>query len=250
MHRTHPGRPALRRSAITCTLVALLATAALTTGAHGAPAAHAAAGATVTVRIEGTSKTLLPPTSVTLGSAAVDKDGVAADACKGSSAAGALQLASRGDWNGSFSKSLGGYLVSSIDGLTFPSTGARYWAFWINDAPASQGVCGITPASGDSILFFPDCYGKKCPPNDGVLGVKAPATARAGHPVTVTVTAYSESKGTPTQKAGATVSGDGVSAKTSAGGTARLTFTKPGRFLLQVRAPHTVRTETRVSVQT
>jgi hypothetical protein len=250
MHRTHPGRPALRRSATACTLAALLAAAAFAAGAHGAPAAHAAAGATVTVRVEGSAKTLLPPTSITLGSAAVDKDGVAADSCKGSSAAGALELASHGDWKGSFSKSLSGYLISSIDGLAFPSTGATYWAFWINDAPASQGICGLTPKAGDSILFFPDCYGKKCPPNDGVLGVKAPATVKAGQPVKVTVTAYSDAKGTPAPKVGASVSGDGVSAKTAGGGTARLTFTKPGRFLLHVHAPHTVRTETWVSVQT
>jgi Domain of unknown function (DUF4430) len=249
MHRTHPGRPALRRRAIACTVTALLAAAGLAAGARGASAAHVASAATVTVRIEGTSKTLLPPTTVTLGSRAVDKDGVAADSCKGTSAAGALELASHGQWNGSFSKSLGGYLVSSIDGLSFPSGGATYWAFWINDAPAPQGVCGLTPKTGDSILFFPDCYGRKCPPNDGVLGVRAPARVTAGHPVTVAVSAYSDSKGAASAESGAVVTGDGVSAKTSAGGIARLTFTRTGRFLLRVHAPHTVRTEAWVSVR-
>jgi hypothetical protein len=249
MHRTHPGRPALRRSAIACILAALLAVTALAAGARGAPLAHAASGASVTVRIEGATKTLLSPTAVTLDSGTVDNDGVATDTCSGLSAAGALELASRGVWSGSFSTSLGGYLVSSIDGLAFPSTGATYWAFWVNDAPASQGVCGVNPAAGDSILFFPDCYGKKCPPNDGVLGVKAPATVTAGHPVTVTVTAYSDSSGAPTPKVGATIAADGASAKTGVGGTARLTFAHPGRFLLRVHARHTVRTETWVSVR-
>jgi hypothetical protein len=249
MHRTHPGRPALRRSAIVCTLAALLAAAAFAAGARGAPSAHASAGATVTVRIEGASKTLLPPTAVTLDAGTVDNDGVAADTCSGLSAAGALDLASRGVWSGSFSTSLGGYLVTSIDGFAFPSTGATYWAFWINGAPASQGICGIDPAAGDNILFFPDCYGKKCPPNDGVLAVKAPAAATAGHPVTVTVTALSDSSGAPTPQAGATVVGDGVSGRTGAGGIAHLRFTRPGRFLLRVHARHTVRTETWVSVR-
>src|SRR5579864_5002734 len=147
MHRTHPGRPALRRSAIACILAALLAVTALAAGARGTPLAHTASGATVTVRIEGASKTLLPPTAVTLDSGTVDNDGVATDTCSGLSAAGALELASHGVWSGSFSTSLGGYLVTSIDGLEFPSTGATYWAFWVNDAPASQGVCGVNPSS-------------------------------------------------------------------------------------------------------
>jgi len=236
MHRTRPGRTA-------AAALALLAVAAIT-------AASAAAAPTVTVRVEGTSSTLLLPSTVTLKPGTVNSDGVAGHTCSSLSAAGALELATHGNWTGTWSKSLRGYFISAVDGLSFPSTGAEYWAFWVNDAPASQGICGYRPKPGDSILFFPDCYGKKCPPNAGVLGVKAPATVTAGHPATVTVTAYSDAAGKPSAQAGASVTGGGASAKTAAGGTATITFSKPGRFWLRVSAPHATRTEARICVRT
>ena len=170
MHRTRPGRTAL----------ALLAVAAIAAASAGATAPAPA----VTVRIEGTSSTLQLPTSVTLKAGNVDSDGVAGHTCSGLTAADAIELATHGNWKGTWSKSLHGYYISAVDGLALPSTCAEYWAFWVNDAPASQGICGYKPKPGDSILFFPDCYGKKCPPNDGVLGVKAPATQPRSSPST------------------------------------------------------------------
>jgi len=239
MHRTHPGRTALAALA----LIALLALVPLS-------GATAAATTTVTVRVEGTSSTLQLPTPVTLRAGTLNMDGVAGEDCSRLTAAGALLLATHSDWKGTWSKSLHGYFITAIDGLALPSSGAEYWAFWVNDAPASQGICGYRPKPGDSILFFPDCYGKKCPPNDGVLGVKAPSTVTAGHPVTVTVTAYSDAAGKPSPKAGATVGGGGASTKTAAGGAATITFANPGRFWLRVSAPHTTRTETSICVRT
>ena len=239
MHRTRPGRTALAA-------LALLAVAAIAAASAGATAPAPA----VTVRIEGTSSTLQLPTSVTLKPGNVDSDGVAGHTCSGLTAAGAIELATHGNWKGTWSKSLHGYFISAVDGLALPSTGAEYWAFWVNDAPASQGICGYKPKPDDSILFFPDCYGKKCPPNDGVLGVKAPATVTAGSPTRVTVTAYSDAAGKPNPKAGANVTGAGASAKTAAGGAATITFTKPGRFWLAVSAPDTTRTEARICVRT
>ena len=239
MHRTRPGRTAVAA-------LALLAVAAIAAASAGATAP----APTVTVRVEGTSSTLLLPTSVTLKAGNVDSDGVAGHTCSSLTAAGAIELATHGNWKGTWSKSLHGYFISAVDGLALPATGAEYWAFWVNDAPASQGICGYKPKPGDAILFFPDCYGKKCPPNEGVLGVKAPSTVTAGHPATVAVTAYSDAAGKPSPKAGATVSGGGASAKTAAGGTATITFAHPGRFWLRVRAPHTTRTETSVCVRT
>ena len=71
-----------------------------------------------------------------------------------------------------------------------------------------------------------------------------------GTPFKVAVTAYSDAKGTPSKAVGATVSGGGTQAKTAANGTAKLSFTQAGRFTLKVGAPHAVRTETRVCVET
>ena len=232
MHRTHTGRTAL----------AALAVLALT-------AASATAATTVTVRVEGSSSTLVLPSAVTLKAGTVNSDGVPGDTCSSLTAAGAIESATHGNWAGTWSKSLHGYFITAVDGLKLAPTGADYWAFWVNDAPASQGICGYRPKPGDSILFFPDCYGKKCPPNGGVLGVRAPATVTVGHPAAVTVTAYSDTAGKPSAKEGASITGGGASAKSGAGGHATITFTKPGRFWLHVSAPHSVRTETAICVR-
>jgi hypothetical protein len=241
MQRTHRARPAF------AVLAALGATLALS-----AVGSSAAASATkpITVRVEGTTRTLLPATAVTLSSAAVVKDGKSADSCAGTSAAGALEVATHGNWQGTWSASYKAYLVTGIEGQAFPSTGAEYWAFWVNDTPASVGVCGYHPKPGDRILFFPDCYGKKCPKSAGVLGVKAAAVATVGSPYAVAVTAYSEASGAPSKAAGATIAGGGASAKTAASGIAQLSFAHAGRFTLTVTKPNAVRAEASVCVQT
>jgi hypothetical protein len=248
MQRTHSGRSMSGgRAALAAALTLLLAAALAIALERPAGAAGAAA---ITVRVEGTKTTLVPTTAVTLPSTKISKDGVAADSCAGASAAGALQAATHGDWGGTWSASYKSYFLTSIDGQTFPSTGAEYWAFWVNDAPSAEGICGYDPKPGDHLLFFPDCYGKKCPPNAGVLGVKAPAVAVVGTPITVSVTAYSDAKGTPSKAVGALVSAGALRSRTGTGGSARLDFTQPGKLTLDVTAPHAVRTEAAICVET
>lgn len=246
MHRIHTARPARRRAlAVAFALLCLgvLAVAAPSSGSAGA-------AVTVTVRVEGPNSTIVPATRVTLvAGPAITKDGHPADSCSARSAAGALQQATEGAWQGTWSKSFKGYLVTGIDGLAYPGSGATYWAFWVNDRPASEGICSVLPRSGEQILFFPDCYGKSCPPNDGVLGITAPAVVAAGRPVSVAVTAYADTSGKPHPERGAIVRGGGASATTGAGGKATLTFGTPGSFTLRVSAPHTVRTEASVCVE-
>jgi hypothetical protein len=250
MQRTQSGRPALSRRTAIAAALTLACAAALATAVDGAGATNAPAGsAAITVRVEGPSSTLLPASAVTLSSTRVSKDGVAADSCAGTSAAGALQAATHGDWKGTWSASYRSYFLTGIEGLTFPASGATYWAFWVNDAPSAEGICSYQPKAGDSLLFFPDCYGKSCPPNAGVLGLKAPAVAVVGTPFTVSVTAYSDAKGTPSRAAGATVSAGVVSAKTGAAGTATLKLAHAGTLTLLVTAPHAVRDEARICVE-
>jgi hypothetical protein len=249
MHRTHTGRPARRRAIAATSVLLALGGLLLALTSAGANGAQSGAHARVTVRVEGPHSTLVPATTVRLGSAAVSKDGVAADSCSGRSAAGALELATRGRWSGTWSKSLKGYFVSAIDGVAFPSTGAEFWAFWVDGAPASQGICGLDPKSGASLLFFPDCYGKSCPRNDGVLAIAAPAVAHTAKPFNVTVTAHADSNGKPSPAAGATVTGGGARATTGARGTASLTLAHAGLVTLRVTAPHAVRTEATVCVE-
>ncbi|HEY1776216.1 MAG TPA: DUF4430 domain-containing protein [Solirubrobacteraceae bacterium] len=242
MQRTHRARSA---PAFLAAAAALGATFALSAGASSA----APSAKPITVRVEGTTKTLLASTAVALSSAAVVKDGKSADSCPGTTAAGALEVATHGNWRGTWSASYHSYFLTGIEGQSFPSTGATYWAFWVNDVPSSAGICSYHPKPGDSILFFPDCYGKKCPKSAGVLGVKAAATATVGQPFTLAVTAYGDAKGTPSDAAGANVAGGGASATTAASGAAKLTFAHSGHFTLKVSKPHAVRTEVSVCVQ-
>jgi Domain of unknown function (DUF4430) len=247
MHRINHARPA---AVLLAAGVALALALALVPADTHAAASPSKAGATVTVRVEGSTRTLVPATAVALNATPVVKNGVAADSCSGESAAGALQLATHGDWAGTWSASYHSYFLASIEGLAFPSTGAEYWAFWVNDAPATLGICEYHPRAGDHLLFFPDCYGKSCPKSAGVLGIAAAAIATVGKPFAVTVTAYSDAKGTPAPAAGASVSGGGVSATTSAGGVAQLSFQRAGRFTLRASKHNAIRTEASVCVQT
>jgi hypothetical protein len=250
MQRTQSGRPALRRRTAIAVALTLVCAAALITAVDGAGAADAAgSAAAITVRVEGPSSTLVPASAVSLSRASVSKNGVAADSCAGASAAGALQAATHGDWNATWSASYKSYFLTGIEGLTFPASGATYWAFWVNDAPSVEGICSYRPKPGDSLLFFPDCFGKSCPPNAGVLGLKAPAVAVVGSPFTVSVTAYSDAKGAPAKAAGATVSAGSVTARTGSAGTATLKLAHAGMLTLEVTAPHAVRDEVRICVE-
>jgi hypothetical protein len=248
MKSTRSGRRSLLRAAASAALFASMAAGALAALSSGAQAS-AGTPTAITVRVEGPRSTLLPATAVTLSAATVTKNGVAADSCSGLSAAGALQVATHGNWSGSWSSSYHSYFLTSIDGQTYPATGATYWAFWVNDAPASVGICAYDPKPGDSLLFFPDCYGKKCPTLTSILGVRAAAAATVKRPYTVLVTAYSEAKGTPSRAAGASVSGGGATARTGPSGIATLTFTHAGLVTLTVTAPDAIRTEASVCVE-
>src|ERR1700704_6130812 len=103
-----------------------------------ASVAQAAAPASVTVRVEGSAHTLLAPTTVTTNAAPVVKDGKPADACTGTSATGALELATSGSWGGAYFSGLG-YSVETILGEThqfeFGAPANFFWSFWLNNAP-------------------------------------------------------------------------------------------------------------------
>ncbi len=216
-------------------------------------AAHAAAPATVTVHIEGVEKTLLAPTGVTTTTAAVEKDGNSAHTCTGTSAAGALEQATSGNWSGAWFNGLG-YSAETILGESHqfePEAAANFfWVFWLNNVPSTQGLCEVELTPGDSVLLFPDCFSETgaCPPSPNPLGIAAPPVAEAGSPIDVTVTSYANATGAPSPAAGATVSGGGASATTDAAGHATLALSQTGNVQLQVSAPASVRSETTVCV--
>ncbi len=236
-------------------LVTSLAAALLVLAAFAlAGAPSALASASVTVRVEGINQTLLPPTQVTTDAAAsVVKDGNKEHSCSGASAAGALQLATGGSWNGEWFGGFG-YSAETILGETHafePGAAANYfWSYWLDNKSSSVGICEGELQNGESILFFPECFSETgaCPAPPNPLGVSAPAVAERGAPVAVTVTSYDNVSGAATPTAGASVSGGGASASTDALGRATLAIPQTGSIQLQVTAPGSVRTETTVCV--
>ncbi|HTA35094.1 MAG TPA: hypothetical protein VK761_00155, partial [Solirubrobacteraceae bacterium] len=217
--------------------------------------ARAAAPATVTVRVEGVDQTLLAPTTVTTSGTPVEKDGNPSHTCSGGSAAGALELATSGNWNGEWFSGIG-YSVETILGETLafePGAAANFfWTYWLDNKESSSGICEGELSSGDSVLFFPACFSEtepsSCPVAPNPLGVDAPSVAEAGAPFTVTVTSYANPSGAASPAVGATVSGAGAEATTNAAGQATLTLSSSGHTLLHVSAANAVRTEANVCV--
>jgi hypothetical protein len=221
-------------AALVAALLSLLVAAATTV-----PAAFAGAPATVTVRVVGPPpyyEALVPLTKVTTTETPVVKDGNPAHACSGGSAAGALELATAGDWNGPWSTGFNQYEVETIKGVSYPFSTIYYWSFWLNDKPATTGVCEAQLNSGDSILFFRECFSEKgeCSVAPSVLSLEVPSTAEVGRPVTVNVLSHPNAGGAPSPAVGATVSGGGVtSAPTDSAGRTTMTFSGDGTYALR-----------------
>ncbi len=116
------------------------------------PAALAAAPETVTVQVQGKSKTLLAATSVTVATGSITKGGAPAGKCPDDSAQGALNVATHGHWSGKWYASYDEYYITAILGTS--ETGKKYyWGLYVNGALASKGACDVKLKSGDKILF-------------------------------------------------------------------------------------------------
>jgi hypothetical protein len=226
--------------------------AAVSSLAAFVPLALASGPATVTVRVEGLNETKLLPTQLTTNSTPVVKDGKSEDACTGTSAAGALELATAGHWGGPWSSNFKQYEIFSIEGeehVFEKGAAANYfWSFWLNEKEAEVGACGAELQPGDRVLFFPSCYGTGCPPAaPAPLGIELPASANVGEAVPVIVKQFSSS-GAASPASGASVSGGAKSESTDSGGHATLTFPSAGGVLVRATAPGSVRTETTICV--
>jgi hypothetical protein len=212
-----------------------LAAVILAVAASAAPAV-AAGPASVSVRVEGASDTLVPQTTLTTTTAGVNKDGVAGHDCTGTSAAGALEQASGGAWSGPWNAGLG-YSVNAVKGESHLFGSGTFWGFFLNDQLAQTGICGAELQAGDKVLLAP--IGETAT-SFAVLAVAGvPAIVAPGQPFTVTVTrTVSDFNGVTARDAvaGATVSAGGATATSAADGTAQLTLTARGPA--SVRASH------------
>jgi hypothetical protein len=209
------------------------------------PAAVAAAApANVRVRVEGTARTLVPRTALATDNRVVNKDGVAGHDCTGTSAAGALEIATGGDWTGSFFAGLG-YTVERVLGESHAFPDPNFFELWINNRSSAVGICGAELQEGDDVLFVVARCDVGPPPDFACLnppvlplGLTVPSTVAPGVPFNVKVVEFA-SDGTPSPVAGATVDGgdapaltgaDGIAAVTSGnGGSRTLVASKTGR---------------------
>jgi hypothetical protein len=208
------------------------------------PAALAASSqpATVTVRIEAQTKTLLAATTVTTKPGSITRGGAPAGSCPATSAQGALQDGTHGAWVGSWYKKYDEYFITGILGH---SPKKAYWAVYINGKYATAGACEITLKSGDSVLFAVVPSKGKTPL---ALGVRLPASGTDGQQVKPVVFYY-DAKGVKHALAGASVTLAGQTVTTTAAGTtAPITLAGKGTETLKVSKSGYVRTEATISV--
>ena len=183
------------------------------------------AATTVSVRIEGAKRTLLPVKRVQLPAGRVTKSGAG---CSADSAAGALDAATHDKWAGTFSQSLSDFFVTGILGESYASrTASSWWEILVNDVESQSGVCGTKLRRGDRVVFA-------AVPISGVaypLVLHGPASARVGQSVTVTVEDYVGVHAKPA--AGVVVTGHGVKSKSDRRGQVKIRITQTGTLTLQ-----------------
>jgi hypothetical protein len=197
---------------------------ALAVVACAVPVARAGTPATVSVRIEGQDRTLLPSTTVTTSNTPAPVSG---GNTSGTTAAAAIDLATGGNWDRQcFTQQLMG------ESHTFANN--DYWAFWINNRfSTDKGICDYELGPGDQVLMLVDVSDQNFNPTVTPLALRdVPAHANAGVPFTATVVHYTFD-GAAEPVSGATVSGGGVSATSDAGGTATLTAPTAGALSLK-----------------
>lgn len=203
-----------RTLAMASAIVALLA----------APAGALAAGTTVSVRVEGAKRTLLAPTVVHTHAGFITKGGTPKGSCPATNAAGALQLATKGQWGGTYASGLGIELIS-IFGERHTFSSPFYWGFWINNKYANSGICDQTLHRGDRLLFAP------APMKGNVFptAFRAPRTGTTGSPLKLRVVYYTKA-GKARPLARARVSYGHATALTNSAGYVTVHVTKAGRY--------------------
>ncbi|HEY2437454.1 MAG TPA: hypothetical protein VGH93_09740, partial [Solirubrobacteraceae bacterium] len=195
--------------------------------------ATAFAGPTVTVRVEGESSTLLPATTVTLGTPDPLNN------CAADSVAAAINLATAGNWDHK-------PFVETILGETHSFSHSDTWAEWVN-YKWGGGICNDILHEGDEVLMVadvepPPAYAATVLP---LVISEFPSVVQAGSPFTVKVSVAHLPSGEVPPGSGTLEPAEGVNvsvgeahATTGPGGAATLTLTKAGTATLgATRAP-------------
>ncbi len=205
--------------------------------ALAAPVALAAGPTTVSVRVEGLSRTLLPATTVRTHAGSITRYGAPKGACPATGAAGALDVATRHRWSGSYSSY--GLSVTSIFGEAHSFTSKYYWSIFVDDRYASAGICELKLTRGEQLLFaaVPD-KGTEYP-----IVLSAPGRVRAGHAFRVRASGYGAGR-VLRPLAGVSVAG----AVTNAKGIAMVTLRRPGHASVTASHAGWIRDEATVDV--
>jgi hypothetical protein len=150
MYRKH----AIRAGAATLGAALTLGAAQLAaTPTAVASTAHAAVAALkVTVTVKGKTKLLLPTKTVQLKSGWITRGGAPTGKCSATSAQGALNVATHGNWKGTWYSSYHEYYITGILGDS-ETTKKYYWGLYVNGKMASKGACDIKLKTGDKVLF-------------------------------------------------------------------------------------------------
>ncbi len=117
-----------------------------------APAAAFAAAPKVTVTVQGKTRTLLPAASVQTSTGWITRGGAPTGKCPADSAQGALNVATKGRWQGKWYASYHEYYITGILGDKETSK-KYYWALYVNGKSSSKGACDVKLKSGDKVLF-------------------------------------------------------------------------------------------------
>jgi hypothetical protein len=218
--------------------VAALAACAATVAAPAG--AVSTSGTTVTVRVEGLTRTLLQPKTVNTRSGSITKGGTPAGQCPATSAAGALDAATKGRWGGKYSSGLG-VEVLSILGETHSFTSPYFWGIWVNNRFAQLGACALKLRKGDQLLF--GAISDTAP--DVALLLSAPSRVPVGHAFTAKVVSLPAVKGVAKPVVGARVNG----VATNSRGNATLIAKNRGTLVLRAtKKPYIRSVSVRVSV--
>jgi hypothetical protein len=196
--------------------------------ASAAVVATAFAGPTVTVRVEGESSTLLPATTVTLGTPDLLNN------CPADSVAAAINLATGGNWDHK-------PFIETILGETHAFAHSDTWAEWVN-YKWGGGICNDILHEGDEVLMLadlepPPAYAPSVLP---LVVSEVPAVVQAGTPFSVKLSVVRlpsgevpPGSGTLEPVEGVTVSAGEAHATTGPGGIATLTLASVGAASLR-----------------
>lgn len=181
---------------------------------------------TVSVRIEGPTKTLLAPKDVTAGTGSITKGGTPKGKCPASSGAGALDKATHSTWVGTYYASVGGIFIDSIFGVK-PSSSNDYWTVFVNGRTSNRGICAIKLKQGEQLLFA-ITDGSQHP-----IVLKGPSQVRVGGTAKLEAGYFAGSKFKPLSKL--QITGSGVNVTTNANGDATIKIAKAGSLVLRAQ---------------